>query len=289
MIRVAAAAYPLDWFEDWDQYRAKLGSWVANAAGQGAQVLVFPEYGAMELASLNNVDAADLSAATEAVAQNMAHSVSVLSELAQKHAVHIVAPSGPVREGDRLINRAHFLWPDGRVGYQDKQIMTPWEVSPWGVDGHGPLQIFDTDLGRIGILICYDCEFPILARQLVEEGVDLILIPSATETVAGYWRVRIGAMARALEGQCFTAMSSIIGSYPIEAVDISHGAGGIFCPPDTGLPQDGVVACGQLDAPGWTIADIDPAALAHVRKAGGTRNRADWDLQSGRGVRRFDG
>lgn len=287
MIRVAAAAYPLDWFEGWDQYRAKLAHWVADAADQGAQVLVFPEYGAMELASLDSVDATDLAtdlatnlaAATEAVARNMAPAVAILSDLAQQHGVHIVAPSGPVRDGDALVNRAHFLWPDRRVAHQDKQIMTPWEVSPWGVAGNGPLQIFDTDLGRIGILICYDCEFPILARQLVMAGVDLILIPSATETVAGYSRVRIGAMARALEGQCYTAMASIIGSYPIEAVDISHGAGGIFCPPDTGLPEDGIVACGVLDAPGWTIGTVDPAALTRVRTAGGTRNRADWDLQ----------
>lgn len=279
LIRVAAATYPLDWFADWVAYRTKMAHWVAEAAEGGAQVLLFPEYGAMELASLSDIDLADLDAATQAVAKHMPEAVAHLSQLAQAHQVHIVAPSGPVQLGGRLINRAHFLWPDGRIGHQDKQIMTPWEVTPWGVEGHGALQIFDTALGRIGILICYDCEFPILARKLVMAGVDLILIPSATETVAGYARVRIGAMARALEGQCYTVMSSIIGTYPIEAVDISHGAAGVFCPPDSGLPSDGIVAMADLDEPGWTFGDLDMAALARVRDTGGVRTRADWPLQ----------
>lgn len=284
MIRIATATYPLDWFDGWGAYEAKMAAWIGEAADKGAQVLVFPEYGAMELASLNGIDPDDLGAATDAVAGNMERAVDVLKGLAQEHGVHIVAPSGPMHVNGQLVNRAHFIWPDGRVQPQDKQIMTPWEVAPWGVTGHGPLQIFDTELGRIGILICYDCEFPLLGRKLIEAGVELILIPSATETVAGYHRVRIGAMARALEGQCYTAMSSITGPYPIEAVGVSHGAGGIFCPPDVGLPSNGVIASADLDHPGWTIADVDLDALAHVRSTGGVRTRADWPLQAARKV-----
>ncbi|WP_420821274.1 carbon-nitrogen hydrolase family protein [Pseudooceanicola onchidii] len=284
-MRVAAAAYPLDWFDDWDGYEVKMTEWVGKAADQGAQILVFPEYGAMELASVAGVAADDLDAATRAVSDLLPRAADFLSGLAQAHGVHIVAPSGPLMTDAGLVNRAMFLAPSGAQGHQDKQIMTPWEVDPWQVTGNGPLQIFDTTLGRIGILICYDCEFPMLARRLVEEQVDIILIPSATETVAGYSRVRIGAMARALEGQCFTVMSSIVGDYPIEAVNISHGAGGVFCPPDKGLPQTGVIASGDLDVPGWTFGDLDLEKLATVRAGGGVRTRADWPLQMDRPVR----
>lgn len=280
MIRVATAGYPLDWFNSPAAYEAKMAKWVGDAAASGAQVLVFPEYGAMELASLAGVDPADLDATTGAVADRLDWAAGVLSGLAVSHGVHILAPSGPCRDGDRLVNRAYFLTPTGEKGHQDKQIMTPWEVTPWGITGNGPLRVFDTALGRIGVLICYDCEFPLLARPLVEAGADLILIPSATETVAGYNRVRIGAMARALEGQCYTAMASIVGRYPVEAVDVSHGAGGIFCPPDTGLPETGVVASGALDQPGWTMGDLDLSALAHIRASGGVRTRTDWPLQA---------
>ena len=95
-------------------------------------------------------------------------------------------------------------------------------------------------------------------------------------------------MARALEGQCFTVMSSIIAPYPIEAVNISHGAGGIFCPPDKGLPETGIVAVGTLDAAGWTYADLDLSRLQTVREDGGVRIRADWPTQIGRSVLHVD-
>ncbi|MGI3170693.1 carbon-nitrogen hydrolase family protein [Pseudooceanicola sp. C21-150M6] len=279
-MRIAAATYPLDWFDGWEGYEAKMARWVADAAGQGADLLLFPEYGAMELASLSDISPDDLPAATRAVAHNIPRALEILTALAAEHDVHIVAPSGPFYDGDRLLNRAYLLTPSGAIGPQDKQMMTPWEVTPWQVEGNGPVHVYDTALGRLAILICYDCEFPLLARPLVEAGVDLILIPSCTETVAGYNRVRIGAMARALEGQCFTAMSSTTGTYPIDAVETNHGAGGIFCPPDKGLPETGVIACATLDVPGWTIGDIDFDKLTHVRETGGVRTRADWPSQA---------
>ncbi len=198
MIRIATATYPLDWFADWAGYEAKLTTWVTEAAREGAQILVFPEYGAMELASLVGVVAEDLEGATAAVSELLPRANAFLSGLAVAEGVHILAPSGPQLDGGQLVNRAAFLAPNGSIRYQDKLIMTPWEVTPWCIAGQGPLTLFDTALGRIGVLICYDCEFPLLARHLTEAGADLLLIPSATETVGGYSRVRIGAMAGCL-------------------------------------------------------------------------------------------
>ena len=134
------------------------------------------------------------------------------------------------------------------MGVQDKQIMTRFEREDWGVAGGGPLRIFDTALGRIGIMICYDSEFPLLGRALA--GADLILVPSGTEARAGYSRVRIGAQARALENQCVTVMSSTVGEAPwCPHVDASIGMGGVFGPPDTGFPQTGVISEGTLGQP----------------------------------------
>ncbi|KGM49313.1 carbon-nitrogen hydrolase family protein [Pseudooceanicola atlanticus] len=279
-MKIAAATYPLDWFANWEGYEAKMTEWVAEAAGAGADLLLFPEYGAMELASLGGIAPDDLGAATGAVVELLPRANDILSGLAQAHGVHILAPSGPAMDGDRLVNRAAFLSPTGGRALQDKQMMTPWEVTPWQVQGNGPVHVFDTALGKIGVLICYDSEFPLLGRMLVEQDVRLILVPSCTETVAGYHRVRIGSMARALEGQCFTAMSSTTGAYPIEAVEQNHGAGGIFCPPDKGLPETGIVAVGALDRPGWTYADLDMTLLDNVRHAGGVRTLADWPAQT---------
>lgn len=159
--------------------------------------------------------------------------------------------------------------------------MTRFERGAWGVVGGGPLRVFDTKIGRLGILICYDAEFPLLGRALAE--CDVVLVPSCTETLAGYWRVRIGAMARALENQCVTVMSSVVGEASwSEAVDVSTGAGGVFGPPDHGFPPAGVLGVGDLNRAGWTYAEVDLEAIAKVRMDGGVLGRQHWTEQNGR-------
>jgi predicted amidohydrolase len=279
-MKIATAGYPLDFFESWAQYEDKQAAWVAEAAGEGADLLVFPEYGAMELATLAGAQiVGDLEAATRAVSERMGAAAELHQRLAAEHGVYILGGSGPVFDGGaRPVNRAYFVAPGGGVGHQDKQIMTLYERAPWGVVGGGPLKIFETALGKIGVLICYDSEFPLLGRALAE--CDVILVPSCTEALAGYWRVRIGAMARALEQQCVTAMASVVGPAEwCDAVDMNTGAGGVFGPPDKGFPATGVMAEGALNVPAWTYAEVDIGAVAEVRRAGGVRNRSHWAEQ----------
>jgi predicted amidohydrolase len=286
-MKIATSAYPLDFLSSWAQYEDKLHAWVDEAASHGAELLVFPEYGAMELATLAGRDVAgNLEQSLQAVSERLPEAYALHGHLAEHFGVHILAASAPSfhaprPEGGRPVNRASLFTPGGQVGSQDKQIMTRFEAETWDVVPGGPLQLFDTALGRIGILICYDCEFPLLGRALSEA--DIILVPSVTETFRGYSRVRIGAQARALESQCITVMSSVVGPADwSEAVDISVGAGGVFGPPDRGFPESGVFATGDRDAPGWTYADVDLAQVAHVRADGGVLNRRDWACQKGR-------
>lgn len=284
MMKIATAAYPLDWFETFDDARAKLTSWVETAATNGAQLLVFPEYGAMELASLAGADVAgDVAGSVRAVSDRVDDINAVWSELAARFRVHILGGSAPVRVGETVVNRATLFAPNGAMGHQDKQIMTRFERDDWGVSGGGPLRVFDTDLGKIAVLICYDSEFPLLARSLVEAGVEILLVPSCTEALEGYWRVRIGAMARALEGQCISVMASLVGEEPrLFAVEENTGMGGVFGPPDRGFPPTGVIAEGVLNQPGWTYADIDLAHVRDVRADGHVLNLSHWPEQSPR-------
>ncbi len=283
-MKIATATYPLDWFDDWDAYAAKMRHWVSEAAGQGATLLVFPEYGAMELASLAGRDvAADLAGSIRAVSGAVERSNAVLQALAREFGVYILGGSAPVPEGGKVVNRAPFFGPDGGVDHQDKQIMTRFERDEWGVSGGGPLKLFDTALGKIGVLICYDSEFPLLGRALIEAGAEIILVPSCTEALEGYWRVRIGAMARALEGQCVTVMASLTGARPdIYAVECNTGQGGVFGPPDMGFPPTGVIAEGGMNQPGWTYGTVDPSAIRAVRKNGHVLNMTHWDEQADR-------
>ncbi|KHA53280.1 carbon-nitrogen hydrolase family protein [Sulfitobacter geojensis] len=281
-MKIATAAYPLDVLTSWAQYEDKLAGWVAQAAGQGAELLVFPEYGAMELATLDGLEVAgDLERSLFAVSDRLADADAVHVRLAAEYGVHIVAASAPAATETRPVNRARLITPTGQIGVQDKQIMTRFEEEVWDVVPGNPLQVFDTTLGKIGILICYDSEFPLLGHALA--ACDVICVPSVTETLAGYWRVRIGTMARALENQCITAMSSVVGAAGwSDALGTSFGAGGVYCPPDRGFPETGVLAAGVLNDPGWTYADVDLAQVAEVRRDGIVLNRKHWDHQNGR-------
>lgn len=282
-MKIATAAYPLDWLDSWSQYEDKIESWVADAAGQGADLLVFPEYGAMELSTLDGADvAADLERSIRSVSDRMEEVAELHLRLAVEHKVHILGASAPVLCGlARPVNRAEFYTPTGARDHQDKQIMTRSERDSWDVIPGGPLKLFETALGTIGVLTCYDSEFPLLGRAVC--AADIILVPSCTEALAGYWRVRIGAMARALEGQCVTAMASVVG--PAEwsvSMDVNVGMGGIFGPPDFGFPGTGVLAEGALNKPGWTLAEVDLADIARVRADGQVLNRSHWEEQGDR-------
>lgn len=282
-MKIATAAYDLDWLDSWAQYEDKLERWVSDAAGQGAQLLVFPEYGAMEVSTLDGAAVAgDLERSIRAVSDRMEDVQLIHQRLAKEYNTYILGASAPVVDGPgRPVNRAAFYAPNGSVDHQDKQIMTRFERESWDIAPGGPLKLFDTALGKIGVLICYDSEFPLLGRAL--QDADLILVPSCTEALSGYWRVRIGAMSRALENQCVTVMASLVGSNEwSEAVDMNTGTGGIFGPPDKGFPQTGVLAEGALNQPGWTYAEVDPVAIAHVRADGHVLNRTHWTEQEPR-------
>lgn len=278
-MKIAAAAYPLTELRDWDDYRRKQIEWVTEAATHGAELLVFPEYGRVELATLDGAEAAsDLEASLIAADRHGAAADDLMASLAQIHGVHILTASGPVFEGGvRPVNRAALFGPKGPIGVQDKQVMTRFERETWGVVPGGPLRVFDTEIGRIGILICYDAEFPLLGRALAEQGAEILLVPSCTDSLAGYTRVRVGAMARALENQCVVVHSPTVQpALWSPAVDENIGAAAIYGPPDLGFPPTGILAEGALNTPGWTFAEIDRAAIARVRRDGYVLNHAHW-------------
>lgn len=277
-VRIAAAAYPFDWFDNLAAYEAKISAWVADAAD--CDLLVFPEYGAMELASLGGPDIArDLESSLHEVARHEAARDAIHARLTAQHGCHILAASGPVfpTPGGRPVNRAVLFGPQGRIGHQDKQMMTRFEREDWDVAAAPGLRIFDTPVGRLGIIICYDSEFPLLARRLAEAGAEILLAPSCTDSVAGFMRVRIGSMARALESQCVVVQAPTVGACDWNpAIDENRGRAAIYAPPDGLWPETGIVAEGGMDAPGWVKAEIDLDRIAQSRRNGGVLPFAHW-------------
>jgi len=279
--RIAAAQYPIEFLGDWGHFEAKIARWIDEAVHNGAKLLLFPEYFSMELASLFPAEIhSSLPAQLPALQTALPQFLELFADRAWQNGVYICAGSFPVRARDGYRNRSYLFFPDGHHEHQEKLQMTRFESEQWLIGAGDEVRVFDTELGRLAIDVCYDGEFPLIARRQVEMGADLILVPSCTDTLAGYWRVRIGSQARALENQCYVVQSSTVGQAPWSpAVDVNVGAAAIYTPVDRGFPDNGVLAVGELNAAQWVYGDVDLAAIAEVRRNGQVFNYRDWPGQ----------
>jgi len=279
-MKIACAQYPIGKFAGLADWHANAARWVEEAAEAGAKLLVFPEYGGMELTSLLPEPLQkDLRGQIAALAEFHAGYAETYAALARQHGVHILAPSLPVKTGETFHNRAYFFAPGG-TAFQEKRQMTRFESEQWGIGGGGELKIFDIGEAKIGIAICYDIEFPLVAHAMAAAGADLILAPSCTDTQAGANRVHVGARARALENQVYVAVAPTVGEAPWSpAVDSNTGWAAVYATPDIGFPDDGTLARGEPDKPGWVTAELDFDLLRRARRQAQVFTRADWDSQ----------
>jgi predicted amidohydrolase len=282
-LKIASAQYPIGQPKTLAEWEEKIALWVRNGAATGAELLVFPEYAAIEQAACFGPEVyEDLQATLTKVAELAGARIAFHVKLAAEHGVHILVGSGPVLKSDgRFVNAAQLITPEGRIGEQEKLVMTPFECE-WGISPGGPVRVFETKLGVFGVAICYDSEFPLLVRAMAEAGAEVVLVPSCTERVSGYHRVRTGALARALENSIATVQSPTVGDAPWSpAVDFNSGAAGIYVPSEYGISDSGVLAQGCLDSAQWVTATVDIARLKRVRETGEMHNYADWALQPG--------
>ncbi|MBH3409414.1 carbon-nitrogen hydrolase family protein [Pseudomonas putida] len=285
MICLAACQYAIGLHETWDAYADHLQALCAEAVEAGARLLLLPEYAGLVLSGqLPAEQRGDLQASIAGIQPLIEPWLALCDGIARRWGVYLQPGSLPVLDLDgQYRNRAWLFGPKGKLGYQDKLMMTRFEREQWGIAAGEGLQVFDTDLGRLGILICYDNEFPLLARRRAEGGADLILAPSCTDTEAGYHRVRIGAQARALENQVAVLQSPTGGGAPWSpALDENIGRAGLFVPPDHGMPGDGVVALSETLSPQssrWLVCEVDLEQVRRVRREGQVFTRRDWPEQ----------
>ena len=278
-LRVAVAAYPVDFLSSWEEFESKLTRWVADAAGQGARLLVFPEYAPLELISLLppelHHDVLGMRPELQAFLPNF---LALHERLARQYGVTIVAGSYPVAHAGGFVNRAYVVSPSGATAFQDKLLMTRFEDEEWSISPGSGVKVFESQGIRFGVAICYDSEFPHLASALAEGGAELLVVPSFTGSRAGFTRVRVGSMARALENQCYALHAPLLADAPwTSAIEDAVGRAGFYAPADGDLPEDGMVAQGEWNAPGWLIHDLDFARTRRVREAGHVLNWRDRD------------
>ena len=214
--------------------------------------------------------------AIKALAEYSAEIVEAMSAMAVSYNINIIAGSVPVLEEDGLMNIAYLCRRDGTVDSQYKLHPTPHEKRAWIMQGGDELKTFDTDFGKIGILICYDVEFPELARMQAEEGLQILIVPFWTDTKNGYLRVRCCAQARAIENECYVAIAGSVGNLPkVDGADIQYAQSAVFSPSDFSFPHDAIMAETTPNTEMTLIVDLDLEVLNKLQNEGSVRNYLD--------------
>jgi len=269
-IRVASLQYYIRPVRTFDQFHDQVASLVETAADYKCHMMVFPEYFTVQLLTLGDTKRP----ITEQVRELVKHGpkfLEIMSGLARKHRIYIVAGSIPVNgTGQEVIhNDSYFFSPTGNHGVQGKLHMTRFEAEEWHVTARKRLKLFETDFGRVAINICYDVEFPELARVAARKGAYILVVPSCTDDRQGFLRVRYCAQARTIENQMFVIQSPTVGSLPmVPAVSLNYGQAAIFTPSDFPFARDGILAEGLPNQEMMVVGELNLKTIAESRKTG---------------------
>lgn len=274
-VRVASVQYLQRAISDFAEFERIVTYFVDTVSDNRCDFVVFPEYFTLQLLSIENAALSPLDSIHK-LATYAPQVRELFQRLALRFNVNIIGGSHPVLVGERLINVATIALRDGTVHEQQKLHPTPGERYWWHIDGGNGLKAIDTDCGPIGVMICYDSEFPEMARHLVDQGANLLFIPFSTEERHGYLRVRLCAQARAIENQCYTITAGNVGNLPrYFNMDMHYAQSGIYTPCDFPFARDGVAADSTPNVEMICFADLSLDALQRARSTGTVQNLKD--------------
>jgi predicted amidohydrolase len=202
--------------------------------------------------------------------------LQVFTDLAIKYNINIIGGSHFTIENDSLYNISYLFKRDGTIGKQYKIHITPSERKWWGVMPGNKVEVFDTDKGKVAILICYDIEFPELSRIAVEKGANIIFVPFNTDERSAYLRVRYCAQARCVENQAYTVIAGCVGNLPaVENLDIHYAQSAILTPSDIPFERDGIAAECPANIETVIFHDLDVNLIKRQRRLGSVLNWQD--------------
>ncbi|MDX1630042.1 MAG: carbon-nitrogen hydrolase family protein, partial [Fulvivirga sp.] len=273
-VRIGVVQWQLRSVQSIEAFFSNVEFFVDAISGYQADFLVFPElFNAPLMAEFNEDDAAK---AIRKLAQYTEEIKEKLLDFAISYNINIIAGSMPVYENEKLYNVAYLCKRNGTVEAQYKIHVTPAEQADWGMSGGDQVHVFETDVAKIGILICYDVEFPELSRILADQGLEILFVPFATDMHNGYNRVRVCAQARAIENECYVVISGSVGNLPkVKNMDIQFGQSAVFSPSDFAFPHNAIVAEGTPNTENTIIADVDLKDLKQLHNNGSVRNLKD--------------
>jgi predicted amidohydrolase/GNAT superfamily N-acetyltransferase len=274
VVRLGLIQWQMRPYSNLEELMQQAEYFVDAVSGYRSDFALFPEFFNAPLMAENNH--LSESEAIRELAKHTEKIVHKFSELAISYNINIITGSMPEIKGERLYNVGYLCRRDGTTERYEKLHVTPDEAKVWGMQGGTHLQTFDTDCGKIGILICYDSEFPELSRLLALEGMDILFVPFLTDTQNGYSRVRHCAQARAIENECYVAIAGSVGNLPkVHNMDIQFAQSMVFTPCDFSFPANGIKAEATPNTEMILIADVDIDLLRELNKFGSVRNLKD--------------
>ncbi|APA64582.1 MAG: bifunctional GNAT family N-acetyltransferase/carbon-nitrogen hydrolase family protein [Maribacter dokdonensis] len=274
VIRLGLIQWQMRPYKDLDELLEQAEYFIDAVSGYRSDFALFPEFFNAPLMAVNNhmstPDAIrELAKHTQAIAQKF-------SEFSISYNINIITGSMPEMIDGRLYNVGYLCRRDGSMERYEKLHVTPDEAKVWGMQGGNQLKAFDTDCGKIGVLVCYDSEFPELSRLLADEGMDILFVPFLTDTQNGYSRVRNCAQARAIENECYVAIAGSVGNLPnVQNMDIQFAQSMVFTPCDFSFPTNGIKAEATPNTEMILIADVDISLLRELNQFGAVRNLRD--------------
>ncbi len=273
-VRLACVQYLMRRVKSFNEFARQVTYFVDVAADYGADFLLLPELFSVQL--LSQTDTRSPQEGMQRLSEYTPKFVELMKGLAMKFDITIIAGTHPTHQGDALLNTSYICLPNGRIVTQSKLHITPNERKWWGISGGRTLQVIDTPKARIGVLICYDIEFPEAARWLADMGAEIIFVPFCTDNRQGYLRVRYCAHARAIENQIYVALAGNVGNLPdVNNMDIQYGQAAVLTPSDFAFARDGIAAEADSNEETLLICDLDLEDLYQSRSGGTVTPRLD--------------
>ncbi|HEV7330291.1 MAG TPA: bifunctional GNAT family N-acetyltransferase/carbon-nitrogen hydrolase family protein [Flavisolibacter sp.] len=273
-VRLGLVQWQMRSYSDLDELFTQAEYFVDAVSSYKSDFALFPEFfNGPLLAQFNDMREAD---AMRALAQFTPEIRDRFHQLAIRYNVNIITGSLPSIENGRLHNIGYLCHRNGKLDKYEKIHVTPDEESFWGLEGGKSLKVFETDIGKVGILICYDVEFPELSRLLADQGMQILFVPFLTDTQNAYMRVRCTAQARAIENECYVAISGSVGNLPkVENMDMQYSQAAVFTPCDFAFPSNGIKSEATPNTEMILVADVDLSLLNELHSFGSVRNLRD--------------
>jgi len=273
MVRVATVQFQMRGLTSKDEFRRQIEYFVDVASDYRADFVVFPENLTLQLLSLEPKPLQPKEG-VERITSYTDWFCKFMSGFAVSYNINIIGGTHPIIDGDGEIKNVCYVFlRDGSVHPREKIHPTPSESYWWNIKGGTKADIIDTDCGPVGVMICYDSEFPELARHLVDQGAMILFVPFCTDERRGFLRVRYCSQARAIENQCYVVLSGVVGNLPnVENMDIHYAESCILTPCDFAFARDGIAADTAPNTETIAFADLNISDLRAARGSGTVRN-----------------